>query len=72
MVLAGKDQEGSGRGNVWKDLERKDGGMVSFQAEGTSCRKAWRHHCAQHVPEKPGTQLGGLELMIGSVLINNT
>lgn len=58
MVLAGEDQEGLGRGDVWKDLERRGGGVVSFQAEGTPRRKVWRQHCAQPVPEKPGSQLG--------------
>lgn len=52
MVLAGEDEEGSGRGNVWKDLERKHGRMVSFQAEGTSCRKDWRHSMFQRSQER--------------------
>lgn len=53
----------SGGGNVWKDLERRDGGGVLFQADATVCRRAWRHHCAWYVPEKPESQVGRLEMM---------
>ena len=51
--------------DVWKGLETWDGGAVSFQGEGTSCRKAWRQRYVQQIPEKPGSQFGGLKSMIG-------
>lgn len=67
MVLTGEDQGRHQEEAVFERSSKKGtSGVGSFQGAETSCGKAWRHHCAWRVLEKPGVQLEGLDSMIGA------